>query len=147
MFCLSLQARYQASTELVMEQHGSVCRDLSKEVAVQEQVMSALQEQCDATRWERDELAIENLRLKAQAATYIMQQAEYSEMKRRYLEDRQRGIQGATEAIESRDKVIDDLTSKLTLALDQLEREREQHRQRRQIIFTPSPSVTGVKKS
>lgn len=130
-----------------MERHKLVCQDLSKEVAVRKRETFDLQKQLDSTRWERDELSIENLRLKARSKFHEKEQAESSELKRRYLDYEERGIRGAVEAVESRDKVIDDLATKLTAALDQLELEREQHRQRRQIIFPPSPSTAGTKKS
>lgn len=118
---------------------------LSKEAVVKQQETLAIQRQLDTTRSERDELAIENLRLKAQVSSHAKQQVEYSELKRRYLEYEERGIQGAMAAIESRDKIIDDLATKLERSLNQLELEREQHRQRRQIIFPSSPSVTAKK--
>ena len=129
-----------------MEQHKNLCQDLSKEVAVREEETVVLQEQLESTRWERDELAVENLRLKAMSSFHAKQQVEYSELKRRYLDYEERGIQGAVAAIESRDKVIGELASKLERALDQLELEREQQRQRRQIIFPPPVSTTAAAK-
>jgi Skp family chaperone for outer membrane proteins len=142
---MSFQARYQETMEQEINRHDNVCQDLSKEVAVRKHESLTLQEKLNAIRGERDELAIENLRLKAQVSFHAKQEAEYSELKRRYLDYEERGIQGAVAAVESRDKVIDDLSMKLERALDQLELEREQQRQRRQIIFPPSPPV-GAKK-
>ena len=131
--------------EQQLKQHDMVYHGLSKEAVVKQQETLALQRKLDTTRSERDELAIENLRLKAQVSSQAKQQVEYVELKRRYLEYEERGIQGAVAAIESRDKVIDDLSMKLEQALDQLELERDQQRQRRQIIFPPSPPVAAKK--
>lgn len=142
---MSERARYQANMELELEQHEIVGQDLNKQVAVKIQETITLQQQLETTRWERDELAIENLRLQAKVSSHAKQQAEYSELKRRYLDYEQRGIQGAVAEIESRDQVIDDLATKLERVLEQLELEREQQRQRRQIIFPPSPNAVAKK--
>lgn len=150
-FCFSCQARYQDSMQSKVDRYAFACQHLGQEVADRTQETKVLQEKLASTRWERDELAVENLRLKAHAVTHERQQLEHAELRRRYLDYEVNGIQCAVAATASRDAVINDLSSKLARVLDQLEAEREQHRQRRQIIFpptpAPSPTVTAPKKS
>jgi hypothetical protein len=77
-------------------------------------------------------------RLRAQVQFQENQTIEYAETKRKLREYEERGLDRADAAIQSRDLIISDLSSKLEQSLDLLEMEREQQRQRRQIIFPAS---------
>jgi hypothetical protein len=77
-------------------------------------------------------------RLRAQVQFQEKQSAEYAATKKKLREYEDRGLDRAEDAIQSRDRIISDLSSKLEQSLDLLEMEREQQRQRRQIIFPAS---------
>jgi hypothetical protein len=83
-------------------------------------------------------------RLRAQVQSQENQRAEYAETKKKLREFEIRGLDRADDEIQSRDRTIADLSSKLEQTLDLLELERAQQRQRRQIIFpTVRPPTTS----
>jgi hypothetical protein len=83
-------------------------------------------------------MAEELSRLRAQVQFQGNQSADHAETKKKLRELENRGLDRADDAIQSRDRMITDLSSKLEQSLDLLELEREQQRQRRQIIFPAS---------
>jgi uncharacterized protein (DUF3084 family) len=83
---------------------------------------------------ERDSLAHETAILRAEIEAHEKERQELARLKAKLAEYEEEGLQYAKEAIQTRDKVIDDLAGKLEQALDQLEREKASQN-RRHIIF------------
>lgn len=94
----------------------------------------ALQQELREIKAERDAMAKEENRLRARVQELERYEAECKELKRRLLEYEEQGLRHAEAAIQSRDQMIHDLSTKLEVALDHLEMEKAQ-RHRRQIIF------------
>lgn len=112
-----------------------MCKDLNEESADRNEEAVALKDELEAVKTERDTMAEELSLLRAQVRGQQTQRAEYAEMKKKLTEYENRGLDRADDAIRSRDRMISDLSSKLEQSLDLMELEREQQRQRRQIIF------------
>lgn len=117
-----------------LNKYAGLCADLGEESANRNEESIALRQSLDSCKTERDTLSQELLLLRAQAREREKERAEYLQVKQRLAEYEKQGLHHANEAIQSRDLVIANLSSKLEQTLDLLEIERAQ-RQRRQIIF------------
>jgi chromosome segregation ATPase len=114
---------------------------MNEESANRNEEAISLREDLESVRMERDSMSEELTRLRAQVQFQENQRVEFAETKKKLLEYEDRGLDRAEDAIQSRDRIISDLSSKLEQSLDLLEMEREQQRQRRQIIFPASRSL------
>jgi len=131
------RVRWQQDMHFKLNKFAGLCADLGEESANRNEKAIALKQDLDTVMTERDALSQEILLLRAQVQEQERERAEYGEMKRRLIEYESKGLDSATETIQSRDFVISELSSKLERTLDLLEIERAQ-RQRRQIIFPAS---------
>jgi septation ring formation regulator EzrA len=112
-----------------------LCKDLNEESAHRNEEAIALREDLKFVKTERDAMAEEISRLRAQMQFQEKERAEYAETKKKLIEYESRGLDRANDAIQSRDRIISDLSSKLEQSLDLLEVERAHQRHRRQVIF------------
>jgi hypothetical protein len=103
-----------------------LCKDLNEESAYRNEEAIALREDLKSVKTERDAIAEELSRLRAQAQFQESERAEYIEMKKKLREYENRGLDRADDAIQSRDRIISDLSSKVEQSLDLLELERAQ---------------------
>lgn len=117
-----------------LHKFANLCKDLNEESAIRNVRAIALEQELETVKSERDQLSADVQTLRAQLQELENKQADYDEMKRKLSEYEQNGLCEANEAIQSRDRTILQLSSKLDSALSQLEIERAQ-RQRRQVIF------------
>lgn len=90
---------------------------------------------------ERDELATEVQRLRAEVSLHKQEQQEHEFLRKRMAEYEIFSLERANRAVDERDEMIADLTLMLERTMDTLQIEREQQRQRRQIIFPSSKST------
>jgi chromosome segregation ATPase len=118
-----------------------LCKDLNEESANRNEEVIALREDLESVKTERDAMAKELFRLRAQVQSQENQRAEYAETKKKLREYESRGLDRADDEIQSRDQTISDLSFKLEQSLDLLELERAQPQQRRQIIFPRRTSL------
>jgi hypothetical protein len=132
---LPWQCRWQQDIHFKLSKFANLCKDLNEESADRNEEAVALKDELEAVKTERDTMAEELSLLRAQVRGQQTQRAEYAEMKKKLTEYENRGLDRADDAIRSRDRMISDLSSKLEQSLDLMELEREQQRQRRQIIF------------
>jgi septation ring formation regulator EzrA len=112
-----------------------LCIDLNEESAHRNDEAIALREDLKFVKMERDAMAEEISRLRAEVQCQEKERAEYAETKKKLIEYEIRGLDRTDDAIQSRDRIISDLSSKLEESLDLLEVERAQQRHRRHIIF------------
>jgi chromosome segregation ATPase len=128
-----MQRQHAAQKEI--ESCQARCIELARTVNSQDQQIQQLRHDLELARSERDDKCTENFRLKAEKEVAIKNQIEFEALKERYMEYEKHGIRQDVAAIEQRDGIIEDLSNKLEQVLNQLELERKQFRQRRQIIF------------
>jgi hypothetical protein len=115
-----------------------LCKELNEESAVRKHEAETLRQELVTVKSERDGLALESMRLRSAAEAHEKERTEFTELTARYLAYEQRGLGQAVQEIGARDQMIEDLTTKLSRALDQIEQyelERRQQRQQRQIIL------------
>ncbi|EEC48647.1 predicted protein [Phaeodactylum tricornutum CCAP 1055/1] len=129
---------WQHEMQLKLSKFSGLCKHLNEESAVRNVESASLREELASVKAERNVLAEEVLRLRAQAECYEKQKLEDEVTRAKLLDYEQRGLERSENEIRSRDQVIYELTSRLESTLDQLESERQQQRNRRQIIFPAS---------
>jgi hypothetical protein len=113
---------------------ANLCKDLNEESAVRNSEAVSLKQELRCAKEERDSMAEELAILRAQARLYEKQQEDAERMKQRLATLEANALAQQSEAVQSRDKVIADLTSKLERVLSELEATRQQSTQRR-VIF------------
>ena len=101
-----------------------------------------LHHELDIVREDRDRISAELEHAKAKIAQYELNHVQNgkNEVMIKHLESS--NLDGVDRAIKTRDKIILDLSARLERALNCVEMEREQQRQRRQIIFPAQRSST-----
>ena len=118
-----------------LQKYASLCRDLNEEATVRNAEALKLHEQVEIIRSERDHLATELEQKRAAVATYERNETEREKSEQRIRKYEENMLDGSQKAVTLRDDIIADLSGRLEQALECLEIEREQRRQRRQIIF------------
>lgn len=140
------QARWQQETHVKIQKYASLCKDLNEEASLRNEEALVLHKDLDAVRTERDDMATELEKARALIARYEKSEQERKKSELILQQYELKGLDGADRAVQMRDAIIVDLTGRLERALDMLELERAQQRQRRQIIFPnqrPSQSLDG----
>jgi hypothetical protein len=117
-----------------------LCKDLDEEAALRNEEAIALHHQVDVVKDERDGLATEVEQLRARVAFLERKEKEQAMSEIMLHKYEEHGLDKTGKAIVMRDTIINDLAGRLERALDLVQLEREQQRQRRQIIF---PSRTA----
>ena len=140
------QARWQQDTHFKLQKFANLCKDLDEEAALRNEEALSLHQELGVIRSERDEMATEIEKLKGQLAIQERREQEHQKAEETLKRYEQKGLDGADKAIQTRDAIILDLAGRLERALDTLDVEREQQRQRRQIIF-PTARASSAKAS
>ena len=139
------QARWQQDTHFKLQKFANLCKDLNDEAALRNEEALSLHQELGVIRSERDEMATEIEKLKGQLAIQERREQDHRKAEEMLKQYEQKGLDGADKAIQTRDAIILDLAGRLERALDTLDVEREQQRQRRQIIFpTARASNTDI---
>jgi hypothetical protein len=118
-----------------------LCKELDEEAALRNDEAIALHDQLDVVKEERDGLATEVEQLRARVAFLERKEKEQAMSAIMLHKYEEHGLDQTGKAIAMRDTIINDLVGRLERALDLVQLEREQQRQRRQIIF-PSRTAT-----
>lgn len=132
------QSRWQYDAHAKLQKYAHLCKELNEEAELRSEEVLVLHKELEDARCERDEIASELEKARARISEYERNDVERQKAELTIQRYEERGLDGADTAIKTRDMIIADLTTRLGRALDCLELEREQQRQRRQIIF-PSP--------
>jgi hypothetical protein len=144
-FHLLLQLKWQEHMQSVLQKYVSSYKKAYEEAAVQYLESESLRKELDSVLIERDEQSQQILRLRAQVGQQQKELAAYADLKRKFLEyEKQEQVQTCKE-IESRDEIIENLSSKLESALDQLELERANQTTQRRHVFFPAKSSYAKK--
>ena len=126
-----------------LQKFGHLCRDLNEEATIRNGEAIELHRKIDSVRQDRDKLSAELEAAKAKIKQYendLKEQPRIMGMQR--LEAKK--LDGVEKSIQTRDKIIVDLSTRLDRALKSLEFERDQQRQRRQIIFPSQRSSLSL---
>lgn len=140
------RAHWQQEMQVKVQKYATLCKDLNEEAALRNEEALTLHRELDAVRAERDKMATELEKASAIIAQYEKNEEERVKSDLILQHYEQKGLDGADRAVKTRDSIIDDLSGRLERALDMLALEREQQRQRRQIIFPtqrPQPLSNG----
>jgi hypothetical protein len=117
-----------------------LCHNLNNESSQRVEESHALKKELESIRLERDQMASELVPLRKEVQDFVKEREEHRLVKERLLLCENEGLRQAEEAIVRRDDMIALLSTRLETALGTLAVEREQQRQRRQIIFPPAAS-------
>ena len=128
------------------QKYSTLCKDLNEEAEFRNEEALNLHNELNAVRLQRDQMATELEELHARIRHYERNDQERKKSELILQQYEQRGLDGVDRAIRCRDVIIQDLEARLERALNCLDLERQQQRQRRQIIFPsqrPSHYVQG----
>lgn len=140
----ALQQRWQHDAQVKLQKYAGLCKDLNEEAMLRNNEVISLHKEMDLLRSERDQLAGELEAARATILEYEKDALERKKIDAKIQHYESKGLDEAEVAIKRRDAIIVDLSTRLEKALDLMELEREQQRQRRQIIFpTQRASVSG----
>lgn len=118
-----------------------ICKTLNDESSIRRQEALALEEEVRELTLERDKLATDVQRLRTESSIHEQEEQELELLRERMTSYEKHSLERAEGAIRERDEMIGNLSSKLERTLETLQIEREQQRQRRQIIFPGTKSV------
>jgi hypothetical protein len=127
-----------------LQKFSSLCTDLNEEADLRNEEALTLHNELASVRTERDGMATELEKAQAIIARFERNEQERTQSELIMQRYEQTGLDGADRAIKTRDSIIADLADRLECALDLLNLEREQQRQRRQIIFPAQRSTQSI---
>jgi len=134
----SNQTRWQNDTHLKLTKFAMLCKELNEESAKRKQEYLFAQEELDQIKGQYSAVNMEVELLRAKVALHEKEAEENKEIRETLITNDNDVMDRAEKAIQKRDSVISELSGKLQIAMDTLELERHQQRQRRQIIFPVS---------
>jgi hypothetical protein len=137
------QTSWQNDAQVKLHQYGGLCRDLNEEAVIRNEEALELHKELDSVRQDRDKISAELEQAKAKIAQQEKRTSERPRIESVIKRLEANGLDGVDRAIGTREKIIVDLSTRLERALDCLEFEREQQRQRRQIIFPAQRSSSS----
>lgn len=126
---------------LKLSKFAMMCNDLNEESEIRRNEALRLEADLKKMTEERDSLTTENLKLRTEVEQSLKLGEESRELQERMVRSENNSLEQTADAITLRDEVIVDLSSKLRQALERLEDERAQVRQRRQIIFPTARTI------
>ena len=115
-----------------------MCKNLNEEATSFSNTAKETRAQLESMTSERNALAGRVDTLGARVELYEDEGVERSRLREEWSHEKAGLLDFVESAIQERDAVIDDLSSRLELAVDTIEHERRQQRLRRQIIFPSS---------
>jgi chromosome segregation ATPase len=135
------QLRWQQNMQAKLSKMASMCEELNKESELRKHEAAHLNREVINTRADRDALRTQVEDLQTEAILFQREKLEHRQLREILHQYETEGLARAPDAVEQRDQVINALSTRLERALDTLDVERQQQRQRRHIIF---PSRSGL---
>ena len=129
------RAKWQHDMTDKLSKMTSACQELNVESELRIQEALDLRQELSHTRDERDALVAQVEESRAEATIFEREQQEHRLLKKILIQYETEGLLKANEAVQQRNKVISDLSTRLERTMDTLNVERQQQRLRRQIIF------------
>jgi len=136
------RAYWQNDMHLKLEKFAMMCKNLNEEAAKRSNEVKETKQLLEKMTQERNNLNSQIETLKARVALYEEESVEHAQYRDKWGKDESRILTVMENALKERDKVVEDISSRLDLAVDTIETERRQQRMRRHIIF-PSNRTTS----
>lgn len=137
------RSRWQQDMNVRLSKVAAVSKDLNDESEMLKQEMMDLRQETKNIIEERDALAAQLQSLRTEATFFQRQRNEHILLREILQKYETEGLIKSHEAIDQRDHIINDLSVRLEHALETLDFERQQQRQRRQIIFPQRGSMSS----
>lgn len=134
---------WQRNMHQKLDKVSNLSRSLNTESSLRVAEARDLRSELEGVKSERDLMAGELEQLKATLQVYEKEREEHHLVQQRMTAYETEGLRQAEQAIAMRDGMIAKLSTRLATALDTLSLEREQQKQRRQIIFPPATGRNG----
>ncbi len=142
------RAYWQNDMHLKLEKFAMMCKNLNEEAAQRSNEVKELTSKLEKVTTERNGLISQVETLKARVALYEGESVAQSRLRDNFEKGEASALDLFDKAMKARDGTIEDLSNRLTIALEEVERNRLPN-MRRQIIFpssrtTSSQSATDV---
>lgn len=137
------RAYWQNDMHLKLEKFAMMCKNLNEEAAHRSNEVKETKALLDKMTSERNTLVSNVDNLKARVELYEEENVNQSKLREEWEKEKMVMLNSIDKAAKNQDGTIDDMSSRLELAVETIENERKQQRMRRQIIFPssrPSPS-------
>jgi hypothetical protein len=139
-----IQKKWQHDMHMKLTKFAMLCKGLNEESDNLREQATCASSELDKLRTERNDVVTKEQVLLAKVKLFEKQTEENVKI-RHLLQDRdQKDLDQFDNALNVRDAIILELSSRLHQSLDTLEIEREQQRQRRQIIFPLNKQLSGT---
>eukprot|EP00978_Attheya_sp_CCMP212_P000571 scaffold1111_cov65-Attheya_sp.AAC.6 len=136
--------KWQHDMHMKLTKFAMMCKGLNEESDNLREQATCASSELDKLRTERNDLVTKEQVLLAKVKLFEKQTEENVKI-RQLLQDRdQKDLDQFDNALNVRDAIIMELSSRLHQSLDTMEIEREQQRQRRQIIFPLNKQLSGT---
>lgn len=134
---------WQRNMHQKLDKVSNLSRSLNNESSLRVAEARGLRQELEEVKTERDLMAGELEELKAAMQVYEKEREEHRLVQQKMTVYETEGLRQAEQAIVMRDSMIAQLSTQLAITLDTLSLEREQQKQRRQIIFPPTTGRNG----
>jgi hypothetical protein len=124
-----------------------ICKELNEESSTRKQEAVTLEADVRELKIERDSLATQVQQLRAEVSLHEQERQEHRLLREKITQYENGALDHADEAIRERDELIVELSMRLERTMETLEMEREQQRQRRQIIFPVAKTTPEIPSS
>jgi hypothetical protein len=139
-----IQKKWQHDMHMKLTKFAMMCKGLNEESDNLREQATCASSELDKLRTERNDLVTKEQVILAKVKLFEKQTEENVKI-RQLLQDRdQKDLDQFDNALNVRDAIIMELSSRLHQSLDTMEIEREQQRQRRQIIFPLNKQLSGT---
>ena len=133
------RAYWQNDMHLKLEKFAMMCKNLNEDAAQRSNEVKELTSKLEKVTTERNGLVSQVETLKARVGLYEGECVVQSRLRDNFEKGEASVLDLFDKAMKGRDETIEDLSNRLTIALEEVERNRlTNHSIRRQIIFPPS---------
>ncbi|KAL7472195.1 hypothetical protein ACHAXS_012578 [Conticribra weissflogii] len=136
------RAYWQNDMHLKLEKFAMMCKNLNEEAAKRSNEVKETKQLLEKMTQERNNLNSQIETLKARVALYEEESVEHAQYRDQWGKEQSRLLDVMENALKERDQVVEEISSRLDLAVETIETERRQQRMRRHIIF-PSNRTTS----
>ena len=137
------RAYWQNDMHLKLEKFAMMCKNLNEDAARRSNEVKELTAKLEKVTSERNGLVSQVESLKARVGLYEGESFVQSRLRDKFEKGEANELELFDKAMKDRDEIIEDLSKRLTAALEEVEKNRFNLRARRQIIFPPSRTMSS----
>jgi len=142
------RAYWQNDMHLKLEKFAMMCKNLNEDAAQRSNEVKELTSKLEMVTAERNGLVSQVETLKARVGLYEGESVVQSRLRENFQQGEAGGLDLFEKAMKGRDEAIEDLSKRLTFALQEVENNRLTNTSmRRQIIFPPSRTMSSQSES